>query len=330
MRKFVLKGIVILVCLSAIALVPQILPVIHINMLIEIAFFSLFAVSFNMLFGYGGLLSFGHAAYFGIGAYAMALLLKHTPGIPLLLLFLLGGIAGGLGGLLAGFFCVRLKRAYFALLTLAFNQFFFAVALKWRSLTGGDDGMSLKRPDLDLPGLGLISMGKVAHIYYLVVTVVLLCILVQWYLTKTPFGNAVRAIKENDERADFVGYHVFLTRLSLYTISAFFAGIAGSLFAFFQGFVSTGAIDAQMSMQVTFMTFIGGVGAFFGPILGTGVYLYFTDWVSRITDRWEFFLGVLFILLVMYARTGLVGLILRMERLKGLLGLTSKAMDVRK
>jgi branched-chain amino acid transport system permease protein len=329
-NKSIIQAIVIVVCLVAIALAPQILPAVHINMLVEIAFFSLFAVSFNMLFGYGGLLSFGHAAYFGIGAYAMALLIKYIPGIPLFLLFLMGGIAGGLGGLLAGIFCVRLKKAYFALLTMAFNQFFFAVALKWRSVTGGDDGISLKRPDLNLPGFGIISMGKVAHVYYLVVAVVLLCILVQWYLTKTPFGNAVRATKENDERADFVGYHVFFTRLSLYTIASFFAGIAGSLFAFFQGFVSTGAIDAQMSMQVTFMTFIGGVGAFFGPVLGTGVYLYFTDWVSRITDRWEFVLGVLFILLVMYARTGLAGLILRMEKFKTLLGFTNKGADAGK
>ena len=327
MKKSIVKGLVIIVCLGLIALLPQILPVVHINMLIEIAFFSLLAVSYSMLFGHGGLLSFGHAAYFGIGAYTMALLIKHIAGIPLLLSLLMGGIAGGLGGLLAGVFCVRLKRAYFALLTIAFNQFFYAVALKWRSFTRGDDGLSLKRPDLYLPGLGSIDMGKIANVYYLVVMITLLCILAQWYLTKTPFGNSIRTVKENDERADFIGYNVFLTKLSLYTISSFFAGIAGGLFAFFQRFVSTGAIDAHMSMQVIFMTFIGGVGSFFGPILGTAVYLYFTDWVSRVTERWEFVLGVLFILLVMYARTGLVGLI-SIERLKRLVRLTGKGKAV--
>jgi len=135
LKKSIITGIMIILFLIAIALMPQVLPAVHVNMLVEIAFFSLFAVSFNMLFGYGGLLSFGHAAYFGIGAYAMALLIKYIPGIPLFLLILSGGVAGGLGGLLAGFFCVRLKKAYFALLTMAFNQFFFAVALKWRSVT---------------------------------------------------------------------------------------------------------------------------------------------------------------------------------------------------
>lgn len=305
---------------------PVILPVTHLNMVIEIAFFALFAMTFSMLFGHGGLLSFGHAAYFGIGAYTAALLFKHFAGIPLIPAIFMGGIAGGLGGLLAGIFCVRLKGAYFALLTLAFNQFFFAIALKWRSLTGGDDGLSIKRPDLYIPGMGIISMKDISNVYYVVIIVVVICLLILWYLTKTPFGNSARAVKENDERAGFISYNVYLTKLVLYTICSFFAGIAGSLFAFFQGFVSTGAIDSTMSMQVVFMTFIGGAGSFLGPILGAGVYLYFTSWVSRITDRWEFVLGVLFILLVMYLRTGLVGFFLneKVRSLFRLKGVTNK------
>ncbi|HTY26345.1 MAG TPA: branched-chain amino acid ABC transporter permease [Desulfomonilaceae bacterium] len=299
----------ICLCLVGIGILPYLIPITQVNMVIEIAFFSLYAMSFNMLFGYGGMLSFGHSAYFGIGAYTVALLCKYFAGLPLLLILLLGGVAGAVGGLLAGFFCVRLKGAYFALLTMAFNQFFFAIALKWRSLTGGDDGLSIKRPDLCLPGLGSIPMNNAINVYYLVIAIVVLCILVQWYLTSTPFGNSALAIKENDERADFIGYDIFSVRLTLFTICSFFAGIAGSLFTLFQGIVSTSSIDTAMSMQVVFMTFIGGVGSFLGPILGAGVYLYFTDWVSRITDRWEFILGVLFILLVMYLRTGLVGLI---------------------
>ncbi len=329
MKTIVLKGLLVALFLGLIALLPLMLPVTQINMLIEIAFFSLFAVSYNLLFGYGGLLSFGHSAYFGIGAYTVALLVKHIAGFPLLLSLVAGGVTGGLGGLLSGLFCVRLRGGYFALLTMAFNQLFFAVALKWRSVTRGDDGLSLKRPDLYLPGLGSIDMAKPVHVYYLVIAVALLCILIQWYMTKTPFGNSIRAVKENDERADFIGHNVFLTRLSLYTVSAFFAGIAGSLFAFFQGFVSTNCIDATTSMHVIFMAFIGGVSSFSGPILGAGVYLYFTDWVSRITDRWEFVLGVLFVLLVMFARKGLVGLI-PVEKLKGLFGRTRSPRDAKK
>jgi branched-chain amino acid transport system permease protein len=297
--------------LVLLGILPFVLPVTHVNMVTEIAFFSLFALSFSMLFGYGGLLSLGHSAYFGIGAYTVALLIKYGLGLSLLLTFLAGGLAGALGGLLAGFFCVRLKGAYFALLTMAFNQFFFALALKWRSLTGGDDGLSIKKLDLTLPGIGVIAMNNVTHVYYLILTIVIASLLLLWYVTLTPFGNSARATKENDERASFVGYNIFATKLTLYTICSFFAGIAGGLFSFFQGFVSTSCIDTAMSMQVVFMTFIGGAGSFVGPILGAGVYLYFTDWVSRLTDRWEFILGVLFILLVMYLRTGLVSLLSR-------------------
>ena len=140
MKAAGLRIVAICLCLVGMCILPYLIPITHVNMAIEIAFFSLLAMSFNMLFGYGGMLSFGHSAYFGIGAYTTALLFKHFTGLPLILSLLLGGIAGALGGLLAGFFCVRLKGAYFALLTMAFNQFFFAIALKWRSLTGGDDG----------------------------------------------------------------------------------------------------------------------------------------------------------------------------------------------
>jgi branched-chain amino acid transport system permease protein len=326
MNKRVLRVSIVVLCLAILTVLPRIVSVTNINMLTEVAFLGLFALSFNMLFGYGGLLSFGHSACFGIGAYAVALLIKSFVGVPLLLALFLGGIAGGLAGLLAGAFCVRLKGGYFALLTMAFNQFFFAIALKWRSLTGGDDGMSLKKPSFYLPGLGNIPASDPVNLYYLVLGVVLLCILVQWYLTTTSFGNAVRAIKENDERASFVGYNPYLTKLCLFTYSSFFAGMAGGLYALFNGFVSTSAIDASMSMHVIFMTFIGGVGSFFGPLLGSGVYLYFTDWVSRITDRWEFVLGVLFVLLVMYARTGLVGLI-TVEKIRTLLRFKANRED---
>ena len=215
MKATSLRAVVICLCLAGIGILPYLIPITQVNMVIEIAFFSLYAMSFNMLFGYGGMLSFGHSAYFGLGAYTTALVFKYFTGVPLVAALLMGGMAGALGGLLAGFFCVRLKGAYFALLTMAFNQFFFAIALKWRSLTGGDDGLSIKRPDLYLPGLGGIPMNNAINIYYLVMVIVLLCILVQWYLTTTPFGNSALAIKENDERADFIGYDIFSIKLTL-------------------------------------------------------------------------------------------------------------------
>jgi len=299
-------GLVILVIL---AIFPFILSELQLNIVIEIAFFALFAVSYNLLFGYAGLLSFGHAAFFGIGAYFTVFALKYVAGMPLLLSILIGGLAGGLGGALIGFFCVRLSGAYFALLTLAFNQFIFAVAYKWRSLTGGADGIGVPKPDIHLPLFGKIDMMMTANMYYVTIVVALLCLVACWYFLRTPFGNTIICVKENEERAKFIGYNTYFSKVAVFTVAGFVAGIGGSLFALFEEFVSTDAIDLAMSIQVVFMTFIGGVGSFFGPILGAAVYIYFTEWISSITARWEFFLGLLFIFLILFAHRGLIGLI---------------------
>lgn len=302
----IIIGLIILVLL---ALFPFILSEIQLNMAIEIAFFALFAISYNLLLGYGGYLSFGHAAYFGTGAYFMVFALKYISGMPLLLAILIGGLAGGIVALMVGFFCVRLSGTYFALLTLAFNQLLFAIALKWRSLTGGDDGIGLDKSDMYLPLVGKLDMYSTTNVYFVTIIVVLICLAALYYFLKTPFGNTIACVKDNEERAQFVGYNVFLSKLTLFTVAGFFAGIAGALFAFFEEFVSLDAIGLAMSTEVLFMTFIGGIGSFFGPILGAGVFIYFTEWVSDITEHWEFFLGLLFVLLILYANRGLIGLI---------------------
>jgi len=291
-------------------LAPFFLDILQTRMLIEIAYFSLFAVSYNFLFGYGGLLSFGHAAFFGLGAYTTAILMKTIGGMPLLLAMAAGGIVAALGGVIIGFFCVRRKGAYFALLTLAFNQFLWAMAWKWRALTGGDDGIGDIVPDQPI-NLGIVKLDlyELEPMYYLVIVVVLVFLGAGWYLTKSPFGNSIKAIKGNDERAAFLGYNVTRSKLLIFTFSAFYAGMAGSLFAIFQDFVATSAIDLAMSTQVIFMAFLGGTGSYLGPILGSAIFVYFTDWISGLTDRWEFILGVLFVILVLFFREGFIGLI---------------------
>jgi branched-chain amino acid transport system permease protein len=308
-----------LILLTALVLIilPFVISEIHLNMVIEAAFFGLFAVSFNLLFGYAGMLSFGHAAYFGIGGYCTVFALEYIKDMPLLLSILIGGLAAAIGGVVIGFFCVRRMGAYFALLTLAFNQLVFAIAFKWRSLTGGADGIGVTKPDLHLPLIGSIDMMRTEPMYYLVIIVVAICLLGCWAVLRTPFGNSVRCVKENEERARFIGYNAFLVKLSIFSMSAFFAGIAGSLFVLFEEFVSTDAIDLYMATQVIFMAFIGGVGSFLGPVLGAGVFIYFTEWISSITERWEFFLGLLFIFLIMFAHRGLVDLIPRLRTALG-------------
>jgi len=318
MKRFTLFHIALAIGLAVLFLAaPRVLTIVQTRMLTEIVYFSLFAVSFNLLFAYAGLLSFGHAAYFGLGAYVTAISLKHVAGMPLFAAILLGALAGAVGGAVIGFFCVRRKGSYFALLTLAFNQFLWAIAWKWREVTGGDDGIGgiVPKKPLDL-GFMSIDLMNFSTKYYLILIIVVLCLALGWYLMRTPFGNTVKAVKGNEERASFLGYNVNRSKLLIFTLSAFFAGIAGSLFALFQDFVAPSAISLAMSTEVLFMAFLGGTGSFFGPILGAAIFVYFTDWISSITERWEFILGLLFIVLVLYFHQGFIGLIpARLKRL---------------
>ncbi|MGB6063313.1 MAG: branched-chain amino acid ABC transporter permease [Desulfomonilaceae bacterium] len=318
MRRSALLQVALAIGLAAVLLAaPQILTVVHTRMLTEIVYFSLFAVSFNLLFAYAGLLSFGHAAYFGLGAYVTAISLKHFAGMPFFVAILLGALAGAIGGAVIGFFCVRRKGAYFALLTLAFNQFLWAIAWKWREVTGGDDGIGGVVPKKPVH-LGILSIDftSISSKYYLTLVIVVVCLALGWYLMRTPFGNTVRAVKGNEERASFLGYNVNQSKLLIFILSACFAGIAGSLFALFQDFVAPSVISMSMSTEVLFMAFLGGTGSFFGPVLGAGIFVYFTDWISGLTERWEFILGILFIVLVLYFPQGFMGLI--QTRLKSL------------
>lgn len=304
--RFCALAVVILI----LALAPRLLNVIQLRMMIEIAYFALFAVSFNFLFGYAGLLTFGHAAFFGIGAYVTAVTLKQVEGMPFFLALLLAWGAGALGGAIIGFFCIRRKGAYFALLTLAFNQFLWAIAWKWREVTGGDDGIGRIVPRKPI-GLSIFSIDlmNLETKYYLIMAIVVSCITFGWYLIRTPFGNTIQAIKVNEERASFLGYNVSRSKLVIFSFAAFYAAIAGSLFAVFQDFVAPSSIDLAMSTQVLFMAFLGGTGSYFGPILGAAIFVYFTDWISSLTEHWEFILGVLFIVLVLYFHRGFIGLI---------------------
>jgi branched-chain amino acid transport system permease protein len=290
-------------------LIPQFLPIMLIHVSTEILYYALFGISFNLLFGYCGLLPFGHAALFGIGAYATALTLVHLPQVPLLLVLLIAALSGFTVGILIGFFCVRLSGAYFSLASLAFQMFVFAVALKWRSVTHGDDGMSLIRPALHLPMFGDIAMSNFGNLYYFTLIIVVLGIFICYLFLKTPMGNSVLCMRENEMRSSFLGYNAFLTKLAVFSVSGFLAGLAGGLFALFQGFVSTSCIEMHMSLVIVLMVVIGGTGYFLGPVLGAAFYLFFQNWVSGLTKHWWLFMGIAFVIVVTYLEGGLVSLV---------------------
>jgi branched-chain amino acid transport system permease protein len=289
-------------------LVPFIFPQIGIHLAVEVLIYALFAVSFNILFGYCGMLPFGHAAFFGVGGYTFALMFKHFPGTPLLLGFLAAALLALVIGAFIGFFCVRLSGPYFSLISIASQMFLFAVALKWRSVTSGDDGMTFARPELHLPILGGISMRNVVNIYYLTLIIVAVAILVCYLFLKTPLGNSLVCIREQEKKASFLGYNVYLVKFAAFLASSILAGLAGGLFTFFQAFVGTSYIDLNMSMSVVVMTVVGGKASFLGPVLGTVFYIVFQDWMSSLTNYWMIILGITFIVIVIYAEGGLVSL----------------------
>lgn len=280
----------------------------QVNLLTEMIIFSLYAVSYNLLLGFGGLLSFGHGMFLGLGAFTTGAMLQYIPGLPFFGYVFLGTLMATFIGLGVGCLLLRHKGAYYALLTLAFNALFYAIAIKWKAVTGGDDGLPVKRPDLHL-GFVQLPMSDVIVFYYVTLVVIGCAVFFCWYFTKTAMGKTVLLLRENEERMQFIGYNPAVSRMILFTLTAFFAGLAGSFYALFFKFVGVDAIGIDMTTTALLMTFIGGTKAFFGPVLGAGFYIYFQNYLSNITDRWPLFMGLLFVLMVLFAPQGLSGLI---------------------
>jgi branched-chain amino acid transport system permease protein len=280
----------------------------QVNLLTEMIIFSLYAVSYNLLLGFGGLLSFGHGMFLGLAAFTTGAALQRLPGLPFFGAVLFGTLMATLVGLGLGCLLLRHKGAYYALLTLAFNALFYAIAIKWHAVTGGDDGLPVKRPDIHL-GFVQLPMADVTVFYYVTLIVVGCAVLFCWYFTRTAMGKTVLLLRENEERMQFIGYNPAVSRLILFTLTAFFAGLSGSFYSLFFKFVGVDAIGIDMTTTALLMTFIGGTKHFFGPVLGAGFYIYFQNFLSNVTDRWPLFMGLLFVLLVLFVPRGLSGLV---------------------
>jgi branched-chain amino acid transport system permease protein len=285
-------------------LMPSVIKKYHLNMLTEIIVFALYAVSYNLLLGYAGLLSFGHAMFFGTGAFTVAVALIHIPGLSMWNAVLLALLTTTVVGFISGGFLLRHKGSYFALLTLAFNSLFYAVATKWHKITGGDDGLSITRPDLNF-GFTTIKMSVLTNFYYLTLVVIGAAIVFCWYFTKTAMGQTVLLMRENEERMKFLGYNTNVSRLILFTFTGALAGLAGAFYALHFQFVSQSAISVDMTTTVLLMTFVGGTGTFWGPILGAFVYIIVQNYLSDITDRWPLFMGAIFVVMVLLIPGGL-------------------------
>ena len=274
---------------------------------LEIMIWMLFALGHNLLLGYGGLPSFGHGAYFGIGAYAFGLLqLRGGAG---LLLGLVGAVAAAalLGALVAAFISHR-RGIYYALLTIAFGQVFWFVAVKWHTLTGGEDGLlNIQRPDLAL-GFAHISLRSNEAFFYFALVIFALALLALWRLVHSPFGRVLHAIKQNELRASFIGHNVWLYKWLAFTISTAVAGLAGALFAMAQQSAYPNVMSLHNSGFVVMMVLIGGgLVSFWGPVIGALVFILTRDLLGAYTDTWLLWYGLVFIAMVLFQPDGVAG-----------------------
>src|SRR5258705_3526909 len=288
--------------------------------------FIIFALSYNMLLGQGGMLSFGHAVYSGLGAYlsvhALNLIGKGVLPFPVTLLPLIGGLSGLAFGVLFGYVTTRRAGTTFALISLGVGEMVFACVLMFPGFFGGEAGVSTNRV-VGKPFLG-ISYGPALQVYYLVAAWCLISMAAMYALTQTPLGRMANAVRDNPERAEFVGYDTQKVRFLQLVLSAFFAGVSGALSCINFEIVSAENVSAIRSGGVLIATFIGGVPFFFGPILGAIVFIFFVAALSGFTKAWLLYLGIFFVVMVLYAPGGLASLvlmqipILRARRLRSL------------
>jgi len=274
----------------------------------EILILGLFAMSFNLLYGYMGQISFGHAAFFGVGAYASAMLftrLKTAGGGIGMLDFFLSLLAGppvaALAALIVGFFCVRLTGIYFAMLSLAFGELLFYIVFSWYSFTKGDDGIQGLLPPL--------FFQDAVNFYYLTLAIVTLALLAMWRITESPFGYIMRTLRDNQRRAAFLGINVRLHMLINFVIAGSFAGLAGALWGPFSRSVNPGLLGWQESGIAVFMTLIGGAGSIVGPLLGSVIYTLLQAVVKMYTVYWPLTIGTIILLIVLFLPGGVLGLI---------------------
>lgn len=280
----------------------------YLSLGIEVLLFAIFAMSLDLLLGYTGLPSFGHAAFFGLGAYILAYTVLGVTNnlfvtLPLVIL------GTGVAALIIGFFALRTSGIYFLMITLAAAQMLFSIAISWSGVTGGSDGLAgVDRPFLGLGSLGYTFSSRQSFYYLALVT-----LLVSWWLMRriveSPFGWTLQGIRENEQRMRALGYNTFRYKLAVFIIGGIFAGIAGALLAHFSRHASPNNLHWTVSGEVLIMIIVGGTGTLTGPMLGAALVHLLPTFTSSYTARWQTIMGVVFILFVLFAPKGIMGLI---------------------
>lgn len=294
--------------LSALLLFLILLPIginsYYTDLLTKILILGIFAMSLDLLVGYLDLPSLGHAAFFGAAAYTIGIISARGQE-NFLLIFLLGILMAGSFGALFGLLALRTRGAYFLMITLALSQVLWGIAFSWRSFTGGDDGISgISRPNIHSAPW---SFQQPTVFFYFVLVIFICCVISAYVLILSPFGRIILGIKESEERMLALGYNTWLYKYICFIIAALYAGISGCLQAFFIGFVSPACLNVTTSAEALLMVILGGAGTLFGPILGSAAIVLLENLISAYTERWLLVLGIIYVIITMFAPNGILG-----------------------
>ena len=303
----------------ALVILPFVVPPYQTVLLSYGLIFAIAALGFNLLLGYTGLLSFGHSAYFGVGAYAVAFVVKYLKIDSMEVLLLAGILGSGLVAALFGLLCVRYTKIFFGILTLALSQVLWSLAFKFFWVTGGSDGLRVPTPTLLA---GTVKIGATAgqdkldflsHRYYFyVLAIFVICVVLMWIIVHSPFGKALQAVRDNETRAEFVGVQVWHYRWVAFLISGMYTGLAGALWVPLNGLTTPDILHWTFSGKIVFFTVLGGFQTFFGPIVGAVIYNYLETYAVGHTVYWQMVLGIVLVMLVLALPAGIVGTAIRL------------------
>ena len=293
-RRFWTLGLILIL----LVLVPLFAPRFYTYIIALIFVTSLVVMSLNLVVGFGGMFQFHHGVFYGVGAYATALVLTRTS-LPTWSGFIVGPIVAALIGLIIGGFCVRLTRLYFAMLQISLGSLLWAIVFRWYSFTGGDDGIhGIRMPSF---------LQSLNSSYYFILIILTLCLILMYRILKSPFGNTLQAIRDNPQRCEAVGINVRRYQLLGIVIATFFAGVAGMLFVVLERSVFADLLFWVLSLEIFIMCLLGGWFTFFGPVLGTAIIVSLRTFVGKYTEYWTLILGVILILVIFFLPEGVMG-----------------------
>jgi len=302
-----MKTVAVTATALALGIVPFALSSYHLGLVTKMLILAIFAMSLNLILGYAGLPSLGHAAYFGVAGYTAALLALR--GLDHFWLELGAGLlAAAATAALFGMLALRTRGAYLLMITLALAQVLWGIAFGWRSVSGGDDGLpGVPRPAVGLPW----SLGDGLRFYYLVLGVFVVTTAILWLIVRSPFGRALIGIRESERRMDVLGYNAWAHKYVAFVIAGTLAGVAGVLFVYDNRFVSPAYLSVVLSATGLIMVILGGTGTLLGPALGSAVIVLLENVISAHTQRWPLVLGLIYIAVTLFAPAGLLGLLTR-------------------